>query len=226
MIVALVGVITSTAQSVVPWLLVGAIWLLLASAVKVLHGREADKEASSKKNHEGLVAALHVVQALAGHICAIKKEDLDTTVRVTFHRIVPLEKAPDDLGQAEEIEQLVNYVGGNADGVGRRFSIRSGITGAAIRGNTPIWCERVNSDAAAYVKELKEQWAYTEHDAKKMSTDRFSCYAVPILHGNRTLGVVFMDSDKAQLFAGAEVQQTILVACGGINRYVGERYGT
>lgn len=200
-------------------LAVGAVWLVLASALKVAHAREQDKDAALRQDHDGLLAAINVLQATTCQVCKLTAGGaLDPSLRVTIHRVVP------PLDRPEMIEQIVPYVGGKGGGAGRKFSIRSGITGAAIRNKSVYTSSRVSTDEEAYVTELMAEWSYTEHDARAVSKDRHSSMAVPLSNGQQVVGVVYLDSDKRDLFAKAEIQEAIIVACSGINRYVDERY--
>jgi len=110
------------------WLSVAAaIWLIGATILKILNAREQDREAASKRDHEGLRAALWVLHSAASHACNLGPTVMEQQLRVTFHRVVP------PLEKPEKIEQLTPYVGGANSGAGREFSVRSGITGKAIR---------------------------------------------------------------------------------------------
>ncbi len=75
-------------------------------------------------------------------------------------------------------------------------------------------------------KALKRDWGFTDHDLKGLSMDRRSMLAVPILatRGQEAVGVVYLDSDRRDLFEADAVQVAILTACGGISNYVSRRY--
>lgn len=205
------------------FLALGAIWLFIAAVVKVLHAREQDKEARGALEHDGLLGALHVLQTSVAQHCGFP-HPIDKKLRVTIHRVVPPKNAPKNLAAATEIEQIVPYVGGDGGGQGRRFSIRSGITGHAIRTGGPCSGARQSDDEVAYVKEQIAEWSFTQHDAEQLCRGRYSFMAIPIQNGQQVLGVVYLDSSEREVFAGTEVAEVIVAACGGINRYVEERY--
>jgi len=110
------------------------------------------------------------------------------------------------------------------NGGGRRFSIRSGITGLAIRKGEPCVGARQSDDELAYVEELKARWSYTDQDARRMARGRYSFMAVPIRGGQHVIGVIYLDSDRRDLFTGTQIADQIVATCSGINRYVDWRY--
>lgn len=205
------------------WLGFGALWLTGASIVKVLHARTQDKTAQRQADHDGLIGALYVLQATVAESCGILG-DVDSHLRLTVHRVVLPSGKDGKLADAEEIEQVVDYVGGDGGGGGRRFSVRSGVTGLAIRKGEPCAGLRQSDDEVAYVNELKSQWGYTDQDARKIARGRYSFMAVPIRCGQHVVGVIYLDSDQRDLFTGTEIADQVVAACGGINRYVDWRY--
>ena len=73
-------------------------------------------------------------------------------------------------------------MGGAGNAAGRRFSIRSGIIGKAAR--QEVRCRRqarARRSTRDSSRELVRDWAYTEHDARKLSPDRHAWMAVPIV---------------------------------------------
>ncbi|QBQ98155.1 hypothetical protein [Paraburkholderia pallida] len=199
-----------------------AVWLIAAALVKIFAARAQDKKEAPERTHEGLRAALFALHSMVAHAAELDPDDAKTKLRVTFHRVVP------PLKTAVEIQQLVDYVGGpgGGDGRGRTFSIRSGIAGKAARTRSVYAQSRVNTDIASYEAELREHWGYTEADSRNVSRDSFAWMSVPICDatGQHALGVVYLDSTEKDLFASNEVRDAIVVICGGIAAYVGERY--
>lgn len=194
-------------------------WLLVASVIKVLAAKAQDTRDDLAKGHDGIRAALNVVHNTVSLVGKLETAEQRRTLRVTFHRVVP------PLGHSEYIEQIVPYVGGNGSEPGRRFSIRSGITGCAIREKAVIVMSRQSVQYEDYLNELVKDWSYTEADAKKMTSDRFSAMAVPVAgRGQDMLGVVYLDSSLKNFFAVDEVQQAVVAACTGVADYIGERY--
>lgn len=203
-----------------PLILGGACaWLLVASIVKVLAAKAQDAKEDQTKGHDGLIAALHIVHSMVARAGKLITTEQRQTLRVTFHRVVP------PLERSEHIEQIVPYVGGVGSEPGRTFSIRSGITGCAIREKAVFVMSRSSEKYEDYVNELVREWSYTEADAKKMTTDRFSAMAVPVRgRGQEVLGVVYLDSSSKEFFSSDEIQQTVVAACVGVTDYIGERY--
>lgn len=212
--------LVATANGVDP-LILGSVcaWLLIASVIKVLAAKAQDTKEDLAKGHDGIRAALHIVHTTVSRVGKLETPEQRRSLRVTFHRVVP------PLESSDYIEQIVSYVGGNGSEPGRRFSIRSGITGRAIRENAVFLMSRQSVKYEDYVNELVSDWSYTEADAKKMTTDRFSAMAVPVKgRGQDVLGVVYLDSSSKDFFAADEMQQTVVASCVGIADYIGERY--
>lgn len=199
-----------------------AAWLVVASGLKVASAYNQDKADTSAKDHRDLRAALHVLHATAAVICKLDLAEKDAKLRVTFHRVVP------PVDQPEDIEQIVDYVGGSGNGSGREFSIRSGVTGKAVRERSVYAYHRVTGDDAAYKKELKESWGYTDKDLKHLTEHRLSAIAVPVIDatGSHALGVIYFDSTEKSLFREKRRQAAIVAACSGLSKYISERYST
>lgn len=198
------------------------LWLVFAAVVKVLHGNAQDKAVEAERSHDGLKAALHVLHRVVCHQAKVV-DPKDGFLRATFHRVVP------PLNECEHIEQIVPYVGGDAragGGLGRKFSVRSGITGSTIRSRDVFIMNRQNDDPGAYKDELIKAWHYTAEDVKNLTMDRHSGMSIPILDksGQHVLGVVYLDSSKKNLFSAAVMQKLVLAACSGISSYTSERY--
>lgn len=207
------------------WLsLASLVWLLIAATVKINIARDDDKKAEPREAHDGLRAALHVLHATAAHACGFKPDDEKSKLRVTFHRVVP------PLEDSRTIEQIIDYIGrqedGKGGGKGRKFCIRSGISGQAARNRTFYFGSRLNADPATYRKDLKEKWSYTVSDAKNISTEAMSWMSIPVLDksGEHALGVVYLDSAEMNSFDEKARQEAILEACSGLVNYIGERY--
>lgn len=202
--------------------LAGLTWLLGASIWKVLAARAEDADAAPERNHEWLTPALMMLHAMAAHMCGIPKQEADGRLRATFHRVV------EPIDDPAYIEQLVNYVGGSADGCGRRFSVRSGITGMAIRNADVYKASFGGDDEGERRRELVQVWGYTDVDARRLRPGRNSLIAVPILsspeRGHKVIGVVYLDSDKRNLFDAPDIVEAITRSCGAIAQYVTRRY--
>lgn len=127
-------------------------------------------------------------------------------------------------GPPEELEQLLPYMGGPGNAAGRRFSIRSGIIGKAVRRKSAFVARREHADHEGFVGELVRDWAYTEHDARKLSPDRHAWMAVPVIGPSKApVAVVYLDSSDPCFFTD-EVQDLILAGCRGIAEYTMEAY--
>ena len=214
------SVVTATANGVDPVILGGVCtWLLVASVLKVLAAKAQDAKEDIAKGHDGLSAALHVVHSVVARAGTLVDDGRSKSLRVTFHRVVP------PLDSSELIEHIVPYVGGDGGAPGRTFSIRSGLTGRAIREKAIFVMSRQSERYEDYVNELVRDWSHTEADAKKMTIDRFSAMAVPVRgRGQDVLGVVYLDCSVKNFFASNEMQEFVVAACVGVTDYIGERY--
>ena len=203
------------------WLLViGIIWLVGASIVKVMNAYKQDAEQKQKQDYDGLLGTLHVLYgSLSRHLNFGEKDY--SRLRATVHRVVPHTKANQ---ASEQLEQLLPYVGGKGKEPGRKFSIRSGIIGKAVREKAPFAFSRQNDDHEAFIKELVSDWSYTEEDARSLTADRKSWMAVPIFgKDDSVVGVVYLDSNEKNFF-NKDVQTLVINTCSGIASYITERY--
>jgi hypothetical protein len=203
------------------WALIGAsAWLAAASLVKVLHARSQDAAQKRSEDYEGLLAALHVLHGAVRSRAGLE-DSRNGTLRATIHRVVPGEGGD---GGAEEVEQLLPYLGGEGGPAHRTFSVRSGITGKAVREKSIFTATRDLPDYETCLLEMVRDWSYTAEDARRLTPDRRSWMAVPIsASGGAVQAVVYLDSSEINFF-GAEVQRAVLDACSGITTYINEVY--
>src|SRR3546814_18699218 len=103
---------------------------------------------------------------MLSHYC--RKRNCGKDIRATFHRVVP------PLGNATKIEQVIPYAGSTANGIGREFSINTGITGQAIRRRKPITMSSPVGTEADHRGELVADWGYTETQAQTLTQGRYS----------------------------------------------------
>ncbi|GAP38646.1 GAF domain-containing protein [Piscinibacter sakaiensis] len=198
-----------------------AIWLAGASALKVVAAKRQDEQDEPQQVHGGLRGALHVLHAVTANACGMADGGIQK-LRVTFHRVVPPESSA---RHAESIEQITDYVGRGGGGAGRRFSLRAGVTGLAVRSGKPQIAERGSDDLQDYLRELRDTWSYNDGEAAERDHRTFSCFALPVSsRDDRIVGVIYMDSCDRGSFSAKAVQSQILQACSGLGRYVEERY--
>jgi hypothetical protein len=210
---------SSTTLWEVGLLVVGVLWLVGASILRVRHAYVQDQEQKRNQEHDGLRGAQHVLYEIIRQYLKLPQNDTGR-LRITIHRVVP---AQSPHSNPEKLQQLLHYVGGSGGGPGRTFSVRSGIIGRAVREATPIAATRQGDDYETYIQELVSKWSYTEADARNLSRDRFSWMAVPISGKNGVVAVVYLDSNEKQFFKPA-IQRRVINACVGIAKYIEERY--
>jgi hypothetical protein len=169
-----------------------------------------------KQPPHDLASSLHALQAilLAGRV----PSDPDPRLRLTIH--VPVE--PDKL------EQVLDYVGDERGGktAARVFSVHSGIIGRAFREKKACVGRRKNDDYVSYVRELVEDWGYTEAEARKVNPASKAWFAVPLfnhLDQQKVEGIVYLDSVDQDFFT-EDKKWLIMGACAGIARYVAHKY--
>ena len=208
------------AKRALGWWLAGATgWMALASAIKVLHAATQDRDRKRARQYDGLYGSLWVLYESVRRAAALEPPR-EGTLRITIHRVVQTA----DGDAAEELEQLLPYVGGKGAPPGRRCSIRSGVIGRAARGRVVVVVARDSENYSDYVRELISKWAYTEDDARKLTPDRRSWMAVPVLAADGSVAaVVYLDSSLRDFFT-AEVTHLVVNGCHGITSYVREVY--
>ena len=215
---ALVNLADPAKRSLGWWLVGATAWLALASAIKVLHAAVQDRERKRARQYDGLYGSLWVLYDCVRRVAGVESTR-GGTLRITIHRVVQATDAA-----AEELEQLLPYIGGKGAPPGRRFSIRSGVIGRAARGRTVVVVARDSENFPGFVRELIRKWAYTEEDARKLTPDRRSWMAVPILAADESVtAVVYLDSSRRNFFT-AEITHLIVNGCHGITSYVREVY--
>lgn len=195
-----------------------AVWLALGLAMKIRIAALEDAKEEPDVMHEGVYAALGTLRASISHLCM--ERGFTGDIRATFHRVVP------PLDEPEKIEQIIPYVGSQDDGMGRVFLISTGITGRAIRRQTPITMSSMARSDAEHRASLVEDWGYTEAQARALSPGRISAVALPVLDvtGRHVLGVIYLDSSERDIFEGPDIQQMLMITCDAVSDFVTQRY--
>lgn len=209
------------AKHVLGWWLAGATaWLALASLIKVLHAGAQDRDRKRSEEYDGLRGALWVLYETARRAGGVETVG-DGTLRVTIHRVVwRTRKGP----AAEQLEQMLPYIGGTGGPADRTFSIRSGVIGKAAREKVVVATTRESTEYPEYVQELIGNWAYTEEDARALSPDRYAWMAVPILSSSHgVVAVVYLDSSVPGFFT-KDVWERVVDCCRGVRAYIVEAY--
>ncbi len=224
LVTAAVGALVNLAdpaKRTLGWWLAGATaWLVLASLVKVLHAAAQDRERKRIEEYDGLRGALWVLYETVRRSAGLESV-ADGTLRVTIHRVVPSKKKG---AAAEQLEQLLPYIGGPGGPPDRTFSIRSGVIGKAAREKVVVATVRESPEYPEHLQELVGNWGYTEEDARALSPDRQAWMAVPILTADAaTIAVVYLDSSVRDFFT-PELMRLIVNGCQGVTDYVAEVY--
>jgi hypothetical protein len=193
-------------------------WLACAGLLRVALARRQDAKEGPDVTHEGLYAATAALHAAVLHQVGQARGEIPD-LRATFHRIVP------PLDQPTQIEQIIPYVGATG-GLGRRFSLNTGITGQAVRKREPYVMSSEAESEADHRAELVSDWGYTEAQVAQITPGRYSAAAVPVLDksGQHVLGVIYLDSSAKGIFDPAEATDLLLSVSDAIGEFVTRRY--
>ena len=207
----------------VPWLVLGALWLSVATVLKVRRARKKEKAQDLIDSPSDIFVCVSVLYYQLKRHCKIADgPDGLRRLRITMHRIVP---PPPDEAEAKEFEQVTPYAGGAGGEPGRAFPINCGVIGLAARDNEPYTFKWDGKDPTKLVNELVTVWHFTPAEAGKMVKDRRSWMAVPIADKTaKVIGVVYLDSCDEKFFT-QKVQNLIVSSCYDVADFIGERYG-
>ncbi|RZL98818.1 MAG: hypothetical protein EOO88_60220 [Pedobacter sp.] len=196
-------------------IIVGIIW-----RIRVLYLEEQKK--SQTESPTGLLGTTQVLCRLLRCKKGLAPADNDNRLRITIHRVTLEPNA-----HGGEAQQVLPYVGGEGGPSGRTFSIKSGIIGQVTRTKKPYSDSRQTEAYSDYAKELVEKWSYTYDEARKITSDRKSWMAVPIVSKPSTaesgivIGVLYLDSNDADFFT-TDIQEFVVAGSEGIKEYIEE----
>lgn len=191
------------------WMFWCAVIVSLLSVAKTIAAFVAKKKQQSVHELEG---CLHAMQ---GFLVAAGGEG----VRVTIH--VPIENG-------QKLEQLFDYVGCEPNNrAGRTFAAQSGVVGRALREKETIAAARKSDIYADYIRELINEYHFTQRDAEQCNPGVYSFLAIPLFKDGGTSseveGVVFADSTKKDFFTD-QIAKTCIGMSTGIARFIKQRY--
>jgi hypothetical protein len=217
-IAALIGGVISAVEkqsSVGVFLIILACVVFILAALKLI-------AAWHKKEREGsphhLESSLYILHAMLTNDTLLNQ---DPHLRITLH--LPT-------ADGSKLEQSLDYVGDKRGGstARRRFSVNVGIIGLAFRCKEATVAVRKGSDTEQYVRELVEDWGYTEDDARKRDMSAMTWMAIPLCSSpdnSKVVAIVFLDATDPEFFT--EVRQNIaLCACVGLAQYVQQAYSS
>jgi hypothetical protein len=202
-------------------LVVGAVWLVVASVFRVARARKRDFEKRQSQSPDGLLACTYTIYGLLQQQIGFTAGSGRGTLRITIYRFE--KKGNDD----RELERVLPYVGGTGGKIGKRYSARYGLIGYVARTNDAYsfsWPEGVSREE--FVGELIQKWNFHRDEAEEAANDRRAWLGVPLRGRNEAdpIGVLYMDSNKHDFFS-REVQNLVVSACVGLSGYLRERYG-
>ena len=143
--------------------------------------------------------------------------EYDAGLRATLHVAV-------DRGQS--FMQVVDYVGDDRlpNTAGRKFRSTAGLAGLVLRTGCAYSASRTVPNHEAYVRELIDEWNYTEAEARERDMSAMSWIAVPLEHAGRLEGLLYLDSTRADFFDDPGRQAQIFGAAVGIAKFAARRY--
>lgn len=199
--------------------LVAFLTLLVVFGVRLVAANIKGRSRLEADSPEGLLGALLVLRAAiltfaeTQEIC--KGADYRSSLRIALHRIA---KEKD----AEFLEQVTDYVGGNRSGLGRRFPLRAGVIGkVALTGKVILATDM----CGATDDDLVHNWKYTKRELPTLSRDREELLGVPVKDpaASHVIGVLFIDSTLKGLLANDLITVLAVEASGAIAEYIDYR---
>jgi hypothetical protein len=201
----------------------GAILLLTAlqGSWVVLQAMTEDGEQDEKLSPQAIRGCLMVLDRVIRAYTNIPDSDT-SSLRLTVHRAV--QNTADR--EIHELEQVVDYVGGDGSGTGRRFKISCGIIGRCAREKKIIAASRLSEDPSEFISELIQKWGFTEKEAKALDPTRRSWMAIPITDSHSRLeGVIYLDSAKKDFFSNPQTYEMCVSGCVGTAAFINWHYG-
>lgn len=182
---------------------------VLGTVAKAIQAHLKDAKEHNPDGPVDLSSCLHVAHAMLGCGATLPEGRL----RITVHRVI-----------GDQLEQCVPYVGGRGGTAGRKFSVRSGVIGAVVRTKDAVKAKRVSADHADFVLEMKKEWSMTDDEARALDAGRNAYLGVPLFGlSEDVIGVMFLDSDKAEFFDDATVNLAV-AAARGLAEYIKKHY--
>jgi hypothetical protein len=182
---------------------------LIASLYKVFV--QYQKEINEEGVHS-LQGCLHTLHAM---LLATVPDGTRHGLRMTIH--LPTSKG-------DELIQLFEYVGERRGTrtAGRRFPVQCGIVGQAFRARQQHVGKRSNIDYEDFVKEMIDEWNFSDADARKLNPASKAWVATPLLADSSQppKAVVFLDSTDSEFFDDPKRLEIIESACQGIARFI------
>jgi hypothetical protein len=145
-------------------------------------------------------------------------------VRLTVFRVVY-----DAQGrEPTSLEQLIEYVGGTGGRAGRVVPVRTGLIGVCARWGQALYADREAEDIEGFRDEMVRQWGYTKEEARQLSPDRWSFFALPIQEreDGPVLAVVFLDSKEKAFFQNDTIQEAVIQQCGVLTQIIRTCYSS
>jgi hypothetical protein len=178
-------------------------------------------EAGIKVHRETKKNSMHELEGCLETLLAIINPpgatDYDKGARATLH--LPVDKGT-------SFVQVVNYVGSQRAGktAGRRFPSNAGLAGRVLRTGAAYAASRQVANHEAYVRELIDEWGYTEDAARSRDMSAMSWMAVPMEHRDNVEGLLYLDSTVAGFFDDPVRRAVIVSAAIGIAQFTVRRY--
>jgi hypothetical protein len=197
-----------------PWALVAGLCAAAATIAGIVRAvLEVRREARKDTVHEleGCLETLLSILNPPGDV------EYDAGLRATLHVAV-------DRGKS--FMQVVDYVGDDRmpNTAGRKFRATAGLAGRVLLTGSAYAASRAVPNHEAYVKELIEEWGYTEAEARSRDMSAMSWVALPLEHADRIEGLLYLDSTRPDFFDDPGRQTQLFGAAVGIAKFAARRY--
>lgn len=192
----------------------GTVIIFVGTVAKIYVTWRQHRIKESTHELEGCLHTLHAVMT------AGMPPGSNPKLRCTIH-------VPDE--HEKDFHQVLEYVGderGGKGNAGRSFPCRCGIIGKAfsLKEQDYLTAYRKSNDYEGYVRELKEDYHYTEQEARRLNPGSMAWMAICLKDSaDKVKGVVYLDSVDRDFFTD-DRQQIALNCCVGIARFVLQRY--
>jgi hypothetical protein len=143
--------------------------------------------------------------------------EYDPGLRATLHVAVD---------RRQHFMQVVDYVGDDRlpKTAGRKFRSSAGLAGLVLRTGCAYSASRTVPNHETYVRELIDEWDYTEAEARERDMLAMSWMAVPLEHAGRLEGLLYLDSTRPDFFEDPGRQGQVFGAAVGIAKFAARRY--
>jgi hypothetical protein len=194
-----------------------AVWIgtVVAGFVDFIGASLSLRKAATRESVHELEGCLETLLSI---INPPDSPDCDRGLRATLHK---------SLSHGAEYEQIVDYVGDDRAGhtAGRRFRADAGLAGEVLATGDAVIGTRAIANHETYVRQLMDDWRYTEAEARAKDMSAMSWMAVPLESAPGDIGgILYLDSTKPDFFSDPTRQTAVIASSVGIAKFAVRRY--